>query len=255
MSWLPPPVPLRLPRGEVHLWRASLDLPAESVEELARTLSPDEQERAARFRIPQVRARFTAARAILRDILGRYLDCDPSAVRFGYRAHGKPFLLPGLDRDVRFNLSHSHGLALYSVCLGGEIGIDLEQIRADRELDRLAQRFFSPKEAAALQRLPPEQRTDAFYRCWTCKEAYLKARGEGLAIPLASFEVALAPGEAAALLSVAGDSREPERWSLVSIPAGPEYAAALAVEGRPADLRTWVWQKASSGSPPGHPGS
>lgn len=255
MSWLQPPIPLRLGADEVHLWRASLDLPAAAVEGMAGMLSPDEQERAARFRVPQVRARFTAARAILRDILSRYLHCEPSALVFGYRKHGKPFLVPGAEADIRFNLSHSHGLALYGICRGREVGIDLERIRQDREHDRLARRFFSPQEVAALQGLPPDERVEAFFHCWTRKEAYLKARGEGLAIPLASFDVSLAPGEAAALLGVAGDSREAERWSILAIQAGPGYAAALAVEGRPGGLQTWAWQRAGSGPPLEPPGS
>jgi 4'-phosphopantetheinyl transferase len=254
VCWAQPPVPLRLEKGEVHLWRARLDLPAAAVEALALTLSPDEQERAARFRVPQVRARFTAARAILRDILGGYLGCHPSAVLFGYREHGKPFLAAGHEEDLRFNLSHSHGLALYGVCRGREIGIDLERIRHDREHDRLARRFFSPAEAAALQGLPPEQRVEAFFQCWTRKEAYLKARGEGLAAPLASFEVTLAPGEPAALRNVAGDPREAGRWWLAAIQPGSGYAGALAVEGPPLAVRTWEWRWISSGSPPGLPG-
>ncbi len=250
MYWPQPPGRVRLEENEVHLWRASLDLSAAASEELAETLSPDERERAARFRVPRVRARFTAARGILRDILGRYLECPPSALLFGYRRHGKPYLLGGHEEDIRFNLSHSHDLALYGISRGKEIGIDMERIRQDREHERLAQRFFSPREAAVLGSLPPEARVDAFFRCWTRKEAYLKARGEGLAIPLASFEVSLAPGEAAALLSVAGDPREVERWSLWAIQAGPQYAAALAVEGQPARLEMWEWQMARTGSPP-----
>jgi len=244
MFWPQPPGRVRLGQNEVHLWRASLDLPAAALAELAETLSPDERKRAARFRVPQVRDRFTAARGILRDILGRYLGRPASALRFGYREHGKPYLLGAPEEDIRFNLSHSQGLALYGISRGKEIGIDMERVRQDREHERLARRFFSPGEAALLGSLPPEARVEAFFRCWTRKEAYLKARGEGLAIPLASFEVSLAPGEEAALLSVAGDSREAGRWSLCDVEPGPGYAAALAVEGSPLKLRPWDWRPA-----------
>jgi 4'-phosphopantetheinyl transferase len=217
------------------------------LERLREALSADERERAARFRVPQVQARFTAGRAILRDILSRYLGRQPSALSFGYRKQGKPFLLPSPGQeDLRFNLSHSHGLALYGVTRAREIGVDLEQIRLDREHEKLAKRFFSPEEAAALQALPPEQRVAAFFHCWTRKEAYLKARGEGLAIPLASFAVSLAPGERAALLSVADEPGETARWSLEALDPGPGFAAALAVEGEPAAVRKWQWGTAGN---------
>jgi len=242
MNWQTAPGPIRHEDHEVHVWRAALDEFPEAGP-LAACLSEDEQQRAGRFRVPQVRARFTAARSILRDILGSYLGCPPSQVHFHYRKHGKPCLAPGaFSDDLRFNLSHSHGLALYAVSRGSEVGIDLENTRTDRDHDRLAERFFSPLESSTLKGLAPEQRLDAFFNCWTRKEAYLKARGEGLAIPLASFSVSLAPGEPAALLSVAGDDREPARWWLSSIDAGPGFAAALAVDGAPAGLRFWEWR-------------
>ncbi|HSW50692.1 MAG TPA: 4'-phosphopantetheinyl transferase superfamily protein [Bryobacteraceae bacterium] len=239
---------MRLEAGQVHVWRAELDPVAPEIERRREALSPDERERAARFRVPRVQLRFTAGRVILRDILSRYLDCPPSAISFGYRQHGKPFLLPipGGER-LRFNLSHSHGLALYGVSLDAEIGIDLEQVRRDRDHEKLARRFFAPEETGALLALPPEQRLTAFFECWTRKEAYLKARGEGLAIPLDSFEVSLAPGSAAGLLRVADDPGETRRWSLVALDPGPGFAAALAVESRPADVRLWQWRAANKG--------
>ncbi|MFB3778957.1 MAG: 4'-phosphopantetheinyl transferase superfamily protein [Bryobacteraceae bacterium] len=225
-----------------------MDLPRPEVGRLRETLSPDELDRAARLRVPQVQLRFTAGRAILRDILSRYLCCTPSAISFGYREHGKPFLLPipGGER-LRFNLSHSNGLALYAVSLAAEIGIDLEQVRQDRDHEKLARRFFAPQEAEALRALPPEQRVAAFFDGWTRKEAYLKARGEGLAIPLASFEVSLDPGRPAELLSVQDDPGETERWSLLALDPGAGFAAALAVEGHPAEIRLWQWRTANKG--------
>ncbi len=208
----------------------------------AAALSPDEQQRAGRFRVPQARARFTAARSILRSILGAYLGRPPAQVLFQYGGKGKPCLAPGNHADdLRFNLSHSHGVALYAVARGREIGIDLERILPGRDHERLARRFFSAQETAAMMALPPEERLGAFFRCWTLKEAYLKARGEGLALPLASFSVSLSPDRPAALLSVDGDEDEPSRWWLTSIQAGPGFAAALAAEGQPAGLRLWEW--------------
>ena len=254
MSWQSAPHPVPLEEQELHVWRASLDAFPEA-STLTAGLSADEQQRAGRFRVPQVRSRFIAARSILRNILGRYLECAPSQVRFHYREHGKPFLAPNSFRDdLRFNLSHSHGLALYAVSRARDVGIDLERIRPDRDHERLAERFFSPREAAALRDVPSEARIDAFFRCWTRKEAYLKARGEGLAIPLASFSVSLAPGEPAALVSVDGDEREAARWWLSSIHPGSGFAAALAVEGAPSGLRLWDWQVRPF-APPARPGS
>ncbi|MCC7176412.1 MAG: 4'-phosphopantetheinyl transferase superfamily protein [Bryobacterales bacterium] len=254
MTWQAAQAPVRVAPGDIHVWRANLadfqkDPGSESV------LSEDETQRAGRFRVPQARARFTAARSLLRFILGACLECPPAEIRFAYRKHGKPFLAPGLFReDLRFNLSHSHGLALYAVCTGREVGIDLERMRADRDHERLAARFFSAREAARLAELPAAQRQGAFYHCWTRKEAYLKARGEGLAIPLGSFSVSLAPDEPAALLEVAGDHQEAGRWRLWSVDAGPDFAAALAAERGPANLRFWDWSL-SPLVPPSPPGS
>ncbi len=143
MSWQSAQHPVPMEGQEVHVWRADLDVLPEA-DALTADLSADEQQRAVRFRVPQVRSRFIAARSILRNILGRYLECAPSQVRFHYRQHGKPFLAPNTFRDdLRFNLSHSHGLALYAVARAREIGIDLERIRPDRDHARLAERFFS----------------------------------------------------------------------------------------------------------------
>jgi len=242
MLWSAPPIPVRLTRGEVHLWRARLDREELEVERLGQTLTPDELARASRFRFPEHRARFTAARGILRDILARYLDCEPRALEFGYRPSGKPFLARGSDADLRFNLSHSHDMALYGFASGREIGVDVELARPGRDHMKIAGRFFSPPEIATLQDLPAELRIEAFFRGWTCKEAYLKARGEGLAIPLSSFAVSLIPHEPASLESVRENPGELDRWSLEAFPLAPGYPAAIAVEGRGCRLSFWDWQ-------------
>jgi 4'-phosphopantetheinyl transferase len=235
--------------GEVHVWRASLDLDPYDLDNLRSTLSPDERPRADRFVLPQHRARFAAARGILRDILSRYLNCVPAAIDFHYGPSGKPALAPGSGRgEIRFNLSHSHGLALYSVAHSRGLGIDVESISSRVAEERIAERFFSPAEVAALRALPASARTAAFFRCWTCKEAYIKAKGGGLSIPLDSFDVSVTPGEPAALLGVRDDPLEAARWSLEELAPGGGYAAALAVEGTGWALRLWEWAPA-----PHHP--
>ena len=227
-----------LARGEVHVWRASLDTTGGHRTNLLATLSPDERARADRFHFERDREHFIAGRGRLRAILSRYLETAPSAVPFGYDTHGKPRLAGAFRRRLRFNVSHAHGLALYAVSADRELGVDIEW--TGRRLEAgIAERFFAPREVATLRALPPHQQRDAFFACWTRKEAYVKARGEGLTLALDQFEVSLAPGEPAALLRVQGDPDEARRWSLQELTPGPGYAAAFAVEGRDWGLQCW----------------
>ncbi|MDY7076351.1 MAG: 4'-phosphopantetheinyl transferase superfamily protein [Chloroflexota bacterium] len=240
--WLHPPTNLTIANDKVHVWRASLDLAAVHIRELECTLASDERERAERFRFHKDRVRFIVAHGLLRAILGRYVGVEPSQLRFCYSSHGKPALAWEFEGGViRFNLSHSHKLALYAVTCGREVGIDLEYIRADLAGEQIVRQFFSPREVADLQALPADMQTAAFFNCWTRKEAYIKARGEGLSLPLDQFAVSLAPGEPAVLLSTAGDSSEAARWSLQALYPGTGYVAALAVEGHSWRLESWQW--------------
>ncbi len=140
-------------------------------------------------------------------------------------------------------MSHSHGVALYAVTRDREVGIDLEFIRRDLEVEQIAERFFSRRETATLRALPTALREYAFFLCWTRKEAYIKARGEGLSLPLDQFDVSLIPGEPAALLSTQPDSDEALRWSLQELTLASGYVAALAVEGRGWSLSCWQWPR------------
>jgi 4'-phosphopantetheinyl transferase len=142
---------------------------------------------------------------------------------------------------LSFNLTHSHQLALYAVTRRREIGVDLEYVRADFADEQIAERFFSPREVAALRTVPENLLKEAFFHCWTRKEAYVKAKGEGLSIPLDQFDVSLAPGEPALLLSTRDDPQEADRWSLQALFPGSGYVAALAVEGRTWRLKCWQW--------------
>ena len=243
LPWCGPPQAATIDSDEVHVWRAALNQPPSQIRYFRRLLAADEQTRAARLYFEKDREHFIAARGIVRDILGRYLNSAPESLSFRYGSHGKPDLAgDGSKAGIRFNLSHSRGVALCAVASGRQVGIDVEQVRAELAIVEIAERFFSPREVATLLLLPAQEQRPAFFRCWTRKEAYIKARGEGLSIPLDQFDVSLSPGEPAALLDARPDSSECSRWSLQDLDAAPGFAAALAMEGQAGCLRYWQWQ-------------
>ena len=241
--WVPAPTDLVLSGDDVHVWRVRLDQSEACARRLQPILSADEQARARRFHFERDRKHFLVARGLLRLILSLYLDLEPSQLRFRYGTHGKPSLVTMSHHEtVSFNASDSGGLALYAITRGRKVGVDLEQIRTDFSCKQIAEQFFSAREKAMLQGLHTEGaiRT-AFFDCWTRKEAYIKARGEGLSLPLDQFDVSLLPGEPATLLEMRGDPLEASRWSLHDLNPGPGYAAALAVEGHGWRLACWDW--------------
>ena len=221
----PPEAALSLATGEVHVWRLALDQPESVLTEFRRTLEADELERAGRFHFEKHRRHFVVGRGGLRHVLSRYLDVKPEELRFTYGAFGKPALV---GDELRFNMSHSHGVALFAVAADRELGVDVEHMRADFASEDIARRFFSPVEVAAFGALQKEEQVAAFFRCWTRKEAYIKAIGRGLSEPLDAFDVTLAPGEAATLLRASG--QDVSRWSLFDLDVGEGYAGALLVE-------------------------
>jgi 4'-phosphopantetheinyl transferase len=226
------------------VWLASLDLGAEAVERLARLLSDEDQERAARFHFRRDAIRFVVSRAALRMILGECLGVEPREVGFSYDPRGKPELAVPFDRaGLRFNVSHSASLGLYAVTGQRRVGVDIERLRALPDLEAIAERTFSLHERQALRQLPPAQRHEGFFNCWTRKEAYVKAIGEGLSHPLERFTVSLAPGASARLEHVEGDPGEAGRWTLEALAPDPGYAAAIAIEGQPSRLICLTWQE------------
>jgi 4'-phosphopantetheinyl transferase len=226
--------------GEVHVWRAELNPDAPALRELWGTLSADERARAGRFHFQRDRDHFVAARGRLRDILSRYLGTPPDGLRFSYDGYGKPSLVGAVGGGpLRFNVSHSQGVALYAVTKGREVGVDVEFVREDFAGLEIAEHFFSRREVEALRAVAPGERASAFFDCWTRKEAYIKARGEGLSHPLHLFTVSLAPGRPAALLCTEDDPQEAARWSLVALFPGAGYRAALAVRGEVSSLSCW----------------
>ncbi len=251
--WTSHPNPLRLQPHQVDVWRISLEVASDSVKQMESHLSTDELKRASRFHFDADRTRFIISHGSLREILSRYLRCQPSELSFSTNDYGKPSLTRSNDFSrlsntttevvttdkLEFNLSHSGNYAIVAVTHECKIGIDVEHIRKDIEIEDLAARNFSPSEISELMSLPSEQRTSAFFNCWTRKEAYIKSQGLGLSFPLDSFDVSL--GEPAALLATRPDPREASRWSLLSLEIDPSHAGAVAVEGQGLDFRFWDW--------------
>jgi 4'-phosphopantetheinyl transferase len=232
--------PLALPEDEVHLWRVDLEGIRADESRWQKALSSDESARAARFHFPGDRQHFVASRALLRMVLAGYLATDPGSLSFSYSKKEKPALGPAhATSDITFNVSHSGGIALFAFTRRREIGVDVEQVRLDFDVEAIARRFFSAHEQRQLAGLPNEKRFEAFFRCWTRKEAYIKATGEGLSLPLHQFDVSVAADDQEALLSTRPDNSEVALWSLREIPAGPGYVAALCVRGRDWRLKDW----------------
>jgi 4'-phosphopantetheinyl transferase len=237
-----PSPPPELGPGEIHLWSVRLDPPAERVEALGRVLSEDEWERARRFRFDKHRRQYVVGRGALRTLLGAYLGIRPEAVRFTYGPRGKPFLAPPLDvRGLHFNLSNSDELALVGFVLGRELGVDVEFLRQMNDCEEIAERFFSESERRMLRTIPFPVKQEAFFNCWTRKEAYLKAVGEGLAAPLDSFDVTLAPDDPPRMLTLKGDADRAARWFFRHLRPAEDYIGALAIEGGTWEVKTWAF--------------
>lgn len=235
---------MSLVEDEIHVWSVNLALPELQVKKLQLFLSTDELKRAGRFFFEKDKNQFIIARGMLRKILSFYIDRQPYEFIFEYNKFGKPFLPHEFEGDkFRFNLSHSRGSALYAITLNYEVGIDIEYIREDFDDFGIANRFFSPDEVAALHSLPPEKQKEAFFLCWTRKEAFIKAKGKGLSIPLDQFDVSLTPGQPAQLLKTKYNRKDVSHWSLFNLSVKPGFAAALAVEdSQKWQLKFWEWR-------------
>jgi 4'-phosphopantetheinyl transferase len=231
---------LTLPANQVHIWYADLNVDAGELDGLAMILADDDRVRASRFHFQRDRVHFVAARGILRQILARYVDRDPRDLRLGYSPCGKPFLQQNSSTsELCFNLSHSHGMALYGIAHNREVGVDLERIDPTFAGQEIAERFFSRRECSALRTLPTCLQVEGFFNCWTRKEAYVKANGAGLHMRLDSFTVSLIPDQQ----PVVSNGRR-GNWSMHAPRLLPGYAAAVVVQGTDCDLRTWRWNAA-----------
>ena len=208
---------------------AGLDVNPEVSRAALTLLSAAERQRAARFAFARERRRFTLARSRLRQLLAERLGLAPEEIEFAYGAHGKPALAPR-HADLHFNVSHCEDVAVYAFARGREVGIDVEAVRPLPDADELAARFFSRVENEAYRALDARERPLGFFQCWTRKEAFIKALGEGLSHPLDRFAVSLAPGEPARILSVADAPGKDCGWRMSSFSPAPGFVAALVAE-------------------------
>lgn len=239
INWPPSPAELHLEPTVVHVWAAPLDLTLEQIARLATVLSTDELERADKFRFPHLRSRYIAARGSLRGLLGRYLQFDPAALEFSYSSRGKPTLKGHGTELLHFNLAHSHELALICITRAAPVGVDVERIRPMHDADRIAERFFSAREAEAFRNVPVAEQDAAFFSLWTRKEAWLKATGEGISESLSKFEVTFLPGDEPRVLAIDGDSAAGGAWSLCALNPARGFVGALAMQCREVQLQCW----------------
>jgi 4'-phosphopantetheinyl transferase len=226
----PPALPSTLLRGEIQVWMLYGELAPRSLEKLKQILSEDERQRADRFRFDRDRNCSIASRGILRSLLGSYLGCDAREVRFRYSDRGKPELESPSNMDLRFNVAHSGDVILWGFTHARRIGIDVEKVRLDVDVSEIAERFFSSGERAQLQSVATGEQHEAFFRCWSRKEAYVKATGDGLSLSLDAFDVSISAAQPARLLETRPNLGEAERWAMHALDVQPGYAAAIVVE-------------------------
>ena len=233
--WCNPPGAPELPEGQLHLWRVLLDvLPADES-----CLTPDEQIRAGKLIHAHSRHRFITMRSALRSVLSQYLQISPGSLVFTYGEHGKPALSEEQNEpDLRFNVSHSGPLGILGVASGSELGVDVETRQNVVDYMSIARRFFAPSEYAGLSEIPEPQRHRAFLRCWTRKESYIKALGQGLACSLKSFAVSVSPDMSQDALL---EHSCPGAYHVSDVALPEDFCAAIAIEGRDRLRRCWTY--------------
>lgn len=239
--WLNPPDNLILSEGEAHIWRADLELNACFKSSFLKLLSPDEKNRAQKFRFDNDSQNFIAARGILRSLVGKYLEINPAEISFQYNEFGKPGIAN--NTPLHFNISHSQNMALFAFTNNFDVGVDVEFVNPNIEVKDIAKNFFSKNEIIKLLSLPEEQQALGFFNCWTRKEAFIKAVGEGLSFPLDQFEVSLEPDKPAKLLATHWDPKAVSKWSMYSITPGKKFVGSLVIEGLVEKVKFWNWQK------------
>jgi 4'-phosphopantetheinyl transferase len=249
LEWCTPPPELSVPAHAVHVWRADLGLEAKYLRRWEQNLSADERERASRFHFARDRDRFVGARGLLREILALYLKASPGQLSFGYSAHGKPFLEE--HNTLRFNVAHSFDAMLLAIAHMREVGVDVEGVRNKRiAMEEVGETVLSEPEKQALAHFGGEdKRRTTFLRFWTLKEAYIKADGRGVSLPLKRIDVSAPEGRIAVLDEVTGEWRTCPRWELRTLAPIPGYVAALAAEGQDWRLALWQWSGEWSNDP------
>jgi len=220
-----------LPVNTVHIWSFPTKASPHVVATFERDLAPEERDRALRFRFHHLHESFVIARGALRQLLGHYLDCNPAGVSFVYRSNGKPAVES--PACLQFNMTHSGDLAVIALTLKRELGVDMEKIRPLPDMQAIANRFFCPEEASDVMSFPQAERERAFFLCWTRKEAYIKATGEGLSAALDTFRVTIHPDIPPRFLYIQHNETEAQAWTLHDLQVAVGYAAALAYRDQP----------------------
>ena len=240
-NWPAIQLPLNLSTETVHVVRVELDVSPDDVVQLSQCLSDDERRRAERFKFDQPRARFVACRSALRRVLAGCVGVDASDLNFVYGPYGKPELAANHESKIQFSVSHSGALGLIALTLDAPVGVDIEECNRSVKMIRLAERFFAESETNELLNLPEHKQRSGFYRGWTCKEAYMKATGLGMSMPLSSFCVAIDPDRPASLLHVEDEPQEIARWMIEAIDIEPDYAAAVMVARPGCQIAVWSY--------------
>ena len=244
-NWQPIRGPLELSPEIAHVIRVRLDLAPEQSLPLIDLLNEEERARAARYRFDEPRRQFVICRATLRQLLGTICHVAPQTVSFRNGSHGKPELVfqslnPSIPQ-IEFNVSHSGTIGLIALTVGASIGVDVEEVDPAVKFLQLAERFFAPGETTELKSLQPEKQLNGFYRGWTSKEAYIKAKGDGLSLSLASFRVVIDPDQPASLCHVDGHPNEPSNWTTQSLSVGNQHAATVMVRRPDCPIALWDW--------------
>ena len=245
-DWGAPTTMPVLPRGEAHVWVASLERPRREMDGLWETLNDDERDRANRCRSPRNRRRCVAARGMLRALLGHYLSRPAVSVALACTPRGKPHLAQDERLDaggpaVHFNLSHSEETVLYAFARGRPVGVDIEMLRPSTAHSDIARRFFAPEEVLRLETAPPGAFTPAFLACWVRKEACLKAVGAGLALPMREVIVPTCRTPRTAFHIELSRTDRPRHWTGHDLPGRDEFVASLVFEGHGLRVRLWEW--------------
>jgi 4'-phosphopantetheinyl transferase len=241
MMWLNPPENLILSEEEAHVWRADLRFNECFQSSFLKLLSPDEKRRADKFHFAKDSRNFIVARGILRSLIGKYLEINPAEISFQYSEFGKPGI--AANHSLQFNISHSENVALFAFIKKLNVGVDVEFVKQDIEVKDIATKFFSANEVLNLLALPEKQHTLGFFNCWTRKEAFIKAVGQGLSFPLDQFEVSLEPDKPAKLLATNWEPKAVSKWSIYSMSPGANFVGSVAIEGPVKHVNFWNWNK------------
>ncbi len=239
-NWNEPPSEIILHNNDVHIWKASLNVNSDKITTLKSILSNDEIDKADRFVFGRDQRRFIVARGLLRIILGRYLMVKPKKIKFIYNDYGKPALSYKFHkRKLHFNISHSNELVVFAITNKGRIGIDIENVHSMKDIEQIIERFFSIEEQEEFKTLPKYCQEQVFFKCWTRKEAFIKACGQGLTLPLNKFTVSVIPSEPARLKYIDNEIDKVDSWTMKEVIPIAGYVGTVVVEGNSYIFHFW----------------